>query len=125
MEKAAAGAEGATEAGPSRPVWLSVWVLFYAFLPGPRQLKMLLRHRGALQLHARSLKVVANLHEKEQTAVILTFNEEAQPAETASSASLVSVRRRALHHLGQDGTGRLWDRGRLCLCPLHTDLKRG
>lgn len=45
---------------------------------------------GALQHHARSLKVVANLHEKEQTAVVLTFNrgEEAQPAETASSASL-------------------------------------
>lgn len=123
MEKAAAGAEGAAEAGPSITVWLSMWVLFYAFLPGPQQLKMLLRHRGALQLHARSLKVVANLHEKEQTAVILTFNEEAQPAETASSASLVSVRRRALHHLGQDGTGRLWDRGRLCLYPLHTDLK--
>lgn len=45
-------------------------------------------HRGALQLHARGLKVVANLHEKEQTAVVLTFNEEAQPAETASSATL-------------------------------------
>lgn len=124
MEKVAAGAEGAAEAGPPCAVWLSVWVLFYAFLC-PRQLKMLLWHRGALQLHARSLKVVANLHEKEQTAVILTFNEEAQPAETVSSASLVLVRCHSLHHLGQDGTGRLWDRGRLCPYPLHTDLKRG
>jgi len=49
---------------------------------------MLFWHRGALQLHAKSLKIVANLHKKEQTAVILTFNEEAQPAETASSATL-------------------------------------
>lgn len=44
-------------------------------------------HRGALQHHARSLKVVTNLHEKEQTGVILTFNEEVQPAVTASSAT--------------------------------------
>ena len=28
------------------------------------------------------------MHEKEQTAVILTFNEEAQPTDTASSATL-------------------------------------
>lgn len=49
---------------------------------------MLFWHRGALQLHVRSLKVATNLHEKEQTAVILTFNEEAQPTETASSAAL-------------------------------------
>lgn len=45
-------------------------------------------HRGTHQFHARSLKVVTNLHEKEQTAVILTFNEEAQPAKAVSSASL-------------------------------------
>lgn len=49
---------------------------------------MLFWHRRALQLHARSLKVVANLHEKEQTAVILTFNEEVQPAEIVSSTTL-------------------------------------
>lgn len=42
-------------------------------------------HKGALS--ARSLKVVTNLHDKEQTAVILTFNEEAQPAVTASSVT--------------------------------------
>lgn len=45
-------------------------------------------HRGTHQFHARSLKVVTNLHEKEKTAVILTFNEEAQPAKAVSSASL-------------------------------------
>lgn len=48
-------------------------------------------HRGTHQFHARSLKVVTNLHEKEQTAVILTFNEEAQPAKAVSSASLSSL----------------------------------
>lgn len=48
---------------------------------------MLFWHGGALQLRAGSLKVVTNLHEKEQTAVILTFYEEAQPTETASSAT--------------------------------------
>lgn len=48
---------------------------------------MLFWHREALQLHARSLKVVTNLHEKEQTAVILTFYEEVQPTEPASSAT--------------------------------------
>lgn len=48
---------------------------------------MLVWHRGALQLHARSLKVVTNLHEKEQTAVILTFYEEVQPTEPAPSAT--------------------------------------
>lgn len=58
-----------------------------SFHPWPT---VLFWHIGVLQHHAKSLKVVANLHEKEQTAVVLTFNrgEEAQPVEIASSASL-------------------------------------
>lgn len=76
------------EVVPACPGWPSTWVQVSAFILGLWQLKMLFWHRGALQLHGRSLKVVTNLHETEQTAVILIFNEEAQPAEIASSATL-------------------------------------